>query len=70
VLVTFSDGITEAANADEEEYEQERLVACVQRCAKLPPEELRDAILADVEAFAGGPPQHDDVTLVIVKRVE
>ena len=31
---------------------------------------LSDIPLADVEAFHGGPPADDDVTVVIVKRVE
>jgi len=67
-LVAFSDGVTEAMNAEEEEYGDEHLERLVADLAHLDPAALRDAILEDVESFTSGAPQNDDVTLVIVKR--
>ncbi len=68
VLVAFSDGVTEAVNAANEEYEEERLMGVITGLGPLPPEELRDAILEDVQTFSGGVQARDDVTLVIVNR--
>ncbi len=68
VLVAYSDGVTEATNPADEEYGEERLVALVSRLGPEPAEAVRDMALADVHAFAAGTPQHDDVTLVIVRR--
>jgi sigma-B regulation protein RsbU (phosphoserine phosphatase) len=68
VLVAYSDGVTEARNPAGEEYEEKRLIELLGQSQGLSPEELRDALLSDVEAFVGGPPSHDDVTVVIVKR--
>ncbi len=68
VLVAFSDGVTEAVNADNEEYGEERLMGLITGLGHLPPDELRDAILKDVENFCGGVQARDDVTLVIVNR--
>jgi serine phosphatase RsbU (regulator of sigma subunit)/pSer/pThr/pTyr-binding forkhead associated (FHA) protein len=69
VLVAFSDGVTEAANIDDEEYEQQRLVDLVAELSEHSPEACLDAILDDVHRFTGDLPQQDDVTLVIVKRM-
>jgi sigma-B regulation protein RsbU (phosphoserine phosphatase) len=68
-LVAFSDGITETVDRGDEEYGDDRLVELVAAHATASPAALRDAILGDVERFASGVPQHDDVTLVIVRRV-
>jgi serine phosphatase RsbU (regulator of sigma subunit) len=35
--------------------------------AEQPPDVIRDRILAEVTSFADGQPQHDDITMVIVK---
>jgi sigma-B regulation protein RsbU (phosphoserine phosphatase) len=67
-LVAYSDGVTEARNPDGEEYEEKRLLDLLGQARDLSPEELRDAVLTDVEEFVGGPPSHDDVTVVVIKR--
>ena len=37
--------------------------------ADLPPEELRERVLREIAAFVGGAPQHDDMTMILL-RVE
>ncbi len=67
-LALFSDGVTEAWNADEEDFGEVRLVD-VLRAA--PGERAKDTVtkLVDaIDAFAGSAPQHDDITILIVKR--
>jgi sigma-B regulation protein RsbU (phosphoserine phosphatase) len=63
----FTDGISEAMNADDDFFGETRLGQLLEAHADLPPDELRDRVLHDVEAFAGGAPQHDDMTMILLK---
>lgn len=68
-LVMYSDGITEAFNAAREQFSEERLQAMLEtggRGGSI--EHLGNAILDGVTAFAGGAPQSDDITLLILER--
>jgi serine phosphatase RsbU (regulator of sigma subunit) len=69
VLLIYSDGITEAVNADDEDFGEPRLIALVQQNLPLPASALIEKIIAAVKAFAGNVPQRDDITLVVVKRM-
>jgi len=60
-LVFYSDGITEAENADEEEYGLSRLA---EHAAK--PGSSAVSILDDVRSFANGSSQRDDASVVFV----
>jgi serine phosphatase RsbU (regulator of sigma subunit) len=64
----YTDGITEAANPEEEEYGRERLVEVCGEHRTEAPTELASAIEVAVDAFVQGVPYHDDRTLVIVRR--
>ena len=66
-VILYSDGITEAANVEEEEFGNERLEAVIGEHLS-GAGGLRDAIAAAVDAFASGAPQYDDQTLVIARR--
>jgi serine phosphatase RsbU (regulator of sigma subunit) len=65
--VLYSDGITEAENAEGEEYGNDRLEAILRDRADASPHDLRDAIVSAVDAFVGGAAQKDDQTLVIAR---
>jgi sigma-B regulation protein RsbU (phosphoserine phosphatase) len=69
-LILYTDGITEAANPDEEMFERERLVEVCRDHRTEPPENLAASIHAAVDAFVAGRPYHDDRTLVILRRAE
>jgi serine phosphatase RsbU (regulator of sigma subunit)/pSer/pThr/pTyr-binding forkhead associated (FHA) protein len=68
-LVLYTDGITEAANPEEEEYGRDRLaeICCGQR--ELSVDRLAEAIHHNVDEFVRGTPYHDDRTLVIMRRL-
>jgi serine phosphatase RsbU (regulator of sigma subunit) len=68
VLVLYTDGITEAANPDNDEFGLERLQAVVQKHAQEPLVALAVAIETAVEVFADGTPYGDDRTLVMLRR--
>ncbi len=68
VLVTFTDGLTEAMNASDEEFGDERLKAVLRQIAHLPAPEiaarLADALKAWIKDAAS---QYDDLTFVVLK---
>ncbi len=66
VFVLHSDGIYEAVNARGDTYGLERLGRVAAACDGNA-EQIRDAVLRDVETFRGTEAQQDDVTLVVVK---
>ncbi len=68
VLALFTDGVTEAMSAEEEEYGEARLTACLQAHRAAPAEAILEAIHTDVRAFTRGAVQSDDLTLVVLKR--
>jgi len=67
VFVLYTDGVSEAMNADGEMYGEARLRRIVEEHGHLRSAELRERILRDVEAFVGEADQHDDLTLILVK---
>lgn len=69
VVVCYTDGVTEAINANEEEYGVARLTEVVQRFRGRSAEVLVQAILSDLAAHTGDRPAFDDVTLVVLKRL-
>lgn len=68
LLVLYTDGVTEAANPDDEEFGLDRLVAIVRETADRPLEEIEQAIEDALSAFAAGVPFADDRTVVLLRR--
>jgi len=68
VLVLFTDGVTEAADPNDEEYGEERLAALVASMKDRPSEEIVEAIHNAVAAFTQGAPAADDITVVVARR--
>jgi sigma-B regulation protein RsbU (phosphoserine phosphatase) len=69
VLVLYTDGITEAIDADEEEFGEERLEELVVQNASCTAQELTDLIINAAAAFASEEGAVDDETLVVIKRL-
>lgn len=68
VLVVFTDGISEAWGANEEEFGEDRLGQLVRDNASLPAAELECLIQKEVDTFTSGAPPTDDKTIIVVKR--
>ena len=66
LLVVYTDGVTEAANSDGEEFGEERLIKVVQAHQLASAEALLKIISAEVQHFSYGE-QTDDLTLVAAK---
>ncbi len=68
VLALFTDGVTEAMSAAEEEYGEARLLECLQAHRAESAGALLEAIHADVFAFTQSPDLlSDDLTLMVAK---
>ena len=68
LLVLYSDGITEAENAHEELFGDERLKKIVLENRDKSPAHVKDCILNEVTLHCEGLGQSDDITLVILKN--
>jgi phosphoserine phosphatase RsbU/P len=71
-LVLYTDGLVEARDASGDEFGYERLAESVARHHRLQPEPLRDALMQDLQRFAGrsdaaAEAWEDDLTLVILR---
>jgi len=67
-LVFYTDGFSEAKNEDGEEYGEGRLLNALRSFASKPTSrEVVQAICKDIQRFTGFAPQHDDMTMVVVK---
>ena len=69
MLVLYTDGVTEAANADGEEFGESRLLATLGSNFHLPVGPLLQAIVEAVQQFSSGSEQQDDITLVIARSL-
>lgn len=66
-IFQYTDGVTEATNADNELYGMKRLTDVLAKNTARPPAELLPIIKADIDAFAGDKPQFDDITMLCVE---
>ncbi len=70
MIILATDGMTEASNSDGEQYGSEGLVKSASRCAYASAAQCLQTIVDDQVSFRGGRPTADDITVLIVKRVE
>lgn len=68
LLVIYSDGVTEAMNNKEQQFDQQRLAACVEKHREASPKELIEHIVTAVHDHTGNAPQTDDITLLVIRR--
>jgi serine phosphatase RsbU (regulator of sigma subunit) len=66
-LAIFTDGVTEAENTAAQEYGEPRLMAALNANTAAAPQNLLNGIMMDIDRFAAGMPQHDDITLMLLK---
>ncbi len=64
---TYTDGVPEACNANEELYSDEKLAQTLDKYKDLAPGELINTIGSEVVEFANGFPQSDDITMLALR---
>jgi phosphoserine phosphatase RsbU/P len=67
-VLLFTDGVKEAINDSDEEFGLERLARAFRETAALGAEAVVKKVQGEVEEFAGGGPQMDDVTIVAIEK--
>jgi phosphoserine phosphatase RsbU/P len=68
ILVAYSDGLTEARDARDEEFGPDRLQALLPRLRGLTAEQAVSLIIDRVNVFLGSERPHDDLSLVVLVR--
>ena len=70
LIFLYTDGVTEAMNAQEEEFGVERLQEVFATNPPRDPKEANEAVFKAVSDFAGDTPQSDDITCLAIYRSE
>lgn len=68
-LVTFTDGVTEAEDAEHNQYGDDRLTSLLKRQEGADSRQIVMAIKQDVKEFVGEAEQSDDITQLVIRRV-
>ena len=70
ILLAFTDGISEAMTADGEEWSEDRLIERLTPVSvDMPAAALVKCLFDAADEFAAGAPQHDDMTLLVLKML-
>jgi serine phosphatase RsbU (regulator of sigma subunit) len=67
IILIYTDGITDACNADDEEFGRERVMSIAENYSTSA-DSLIDRIVNDVKTFVDQAAQFDDITLMAVQR--
>ena len=68
LLVLYTDGITEAQNAEGKFFEEDRLLDVVLSNVRHPAAEILSALVDEVHGFVGAASRQDDIALVVLRR--
>jgi sigma-B regulation protein RsbU (phosphoserine phosphatase) len=66
VFVLYTDGVSEAMNAEGDLFGEDRLRLLVEEHGGLGSDGLRERIVREVEAFVGTADPHDDMTMIVL----
>jgi sigma-B regulation protein RsbU (phosphoserine phosphatase) len=67
MLIAYTDGVTEALNDEGIEFGEQRLKHILTESGHLSVYQLTEKIVASVREWCGETPQHDDLTLVVMR---
>ncbi len=66
-LLFYTDGVTEATNADNQLYGNDRLLDCMEAGANMSVSDLIKTLKEDIDNFVGDAEQFDDITVMAMK---
>lgn len=66
-IVLYTDGITEAENKESHEFSNDQLREYLTKFSKFSPVDIIEGLIKEVEMFADGVQQSDDITAMVVK---
>ena len=67
LLFLYTDGLTEAENANHELYGEQRMMQCLSAMSVTRPREIIESLQDNVEVFVDGAQQSDDLTMLAVR---
>jgi sigma-B regulation protein RsbU (phosphoserine phosphatase) len=67
-LLLYTDGVTEALDANGDEFGPERMIECVQTSAPEGAAAIVTRIIDELRVFVGAQPQNDDITLIAIRK--
>ncbi len=67
-IIIYSDGITEAMDENDNEFREENLIRSILENYDLSAKEIADKIISNIKSFIGKQKQHDDMTLIVIKK--
>lgn len=70
IIVSFTDGVSEARNIDGAEYGKDEVLNLIKECQDLDAKEITEILIERIYEFIGDAPPHDDLTLLTVKYGE
>lgn len=68
-IILYTDGVTEALNAQNQMFELNRVIQLVEKYGHLPAEKICNSILEELKKFMGSAAQYDDITIVAIRKV-
>lgn len=68
-LLLYTDGVTEALDPHGLEFGIERLMKCLEESASESSESLLKRLTDDIRIFVDHQPQHDDITLITIRKL-
>jgi sigma-B regulation protein RsbU (phosphoserine phosphatase) len=66
-IFLYTDGLTEAMNAEHQQFGVERIQAVLDTCADYAPKEILEKITQSVDGFVKHAEQSDDLTMLAIK---
>ncbi len=69
LLLLYTDGLTEALDTDGNEFGVDRLTRELREASSQGAGETLHRLARSVRAFSGGQPQHDDITLIALRKL-
>lgn len=67
ILYTYTDGVTEAINIDDEIYGEEKLYECLNNIKDTKPSNIAQKVKDSIKKYTDSVPQSDDITMLIFK---
>jgi sigma-B regulation protein RsbU (phosphoserine phosphatase) len=67
-LILYTDGLTEALDASGEEFGVENVTRAIVESASGGASAILERLTGDLKKFVGEAPQHDDITLIVIRK--
>jgi sigma-B regulation protein RsbU (phosphoserine phosphatase) len=67
-LLLYTDGVTEALDANGDEFGPDRMIECVRASAPEGAPAIISRLIDELRSFVGSQPQNDDITLIAIRK--